>query len=75
MVNTTITLILVMIVFSVWVAAAARAKLHSINGKEGQIASSPPPKDGVCKTLVEPQGYICHEHTVLLILCFLCCCV
>ncbi|KAJ0051972.1 hypothetical protein Pint_01941 [Pistacia integerrima] len=63
MVNTTVTLILAMIVFSVWVAAAARTKLHSINGKEGQFASSPPTKDGICKTLVELQGYICHEHT------------
>ncbi|KAJ0111552.1 hypothetical protein Patl1_01925 [Pistacia atlantica] len=42
MVNTTVTLILAMIVFSVWVAAAARTKLHSINGKEGQFAYSPP---------------------------------
>ncbi|XP_031262211.1 triacylglycerol lipase 2-like [Pistacia vera] len=64
MVNKKTTLILAMIVFSVWVAAAARTKLHSINGKEGQFASSPPTDDGICKTMVEPRGYICHEHTV-----------
>lgn len=73
MVNKKITLILVIVLY-VSVAAAARTKSYSINAKEGRISSTPPTKNGICKTVVEPRGYICHEHTVLLTLCYQYCC-
>lgn len=63
--NATTTLILVL-AFYVLVAAAARTKFYKINAKEGEFSSPPPTNDSICKTMVEPWGYICHEHNVLL---------
>ncbi|XP_044502560.1 triacylglycerol lipase 2-like [Mangifera indica] len=61
--NATTTLILVL-AFYVLVAAAARTKFYKINAEEGEFSSPPPTNDSICKTMVEPWGYICHEHNV-----------
>lgn len=58
MVNTTLFLV---VLFLVSAGAASRTKLYSISDQEGA-------NDGICKSMVETQGYICHEHTVSCIL-------
>lgn len=37
-------------------AAAARTKLYPINDQSAN--------DSICKTMVETQGFVCHEHKV-----------
>jgi lysosomal acid lipase/cholesteryl ester hydrolase len=45
-------------------AAAARTKFYSFNSQDGTSVSSLNANDGICKSVVEPQGYACQEHTV-----------
>lgn len=40
-------------------AVGARVKLFE--AKKGLSAAS---DDGICKSVVDPQGYVCEEHTV-----------
>ncbi|KAL9457426.1 hypothetical protein AB3S75_006470 [Citrus x aurantiifolia] len=63
MLNSLISLCFVTL-FCVSAAAASRTKIYSITGHEGKFASSPPAADGICKSMVQSQGYVCHEHTV-----------
>lgn len=42
-------------------AAASRTKIYSNNNNEDFHAT-----DGICKTMVEKQGYACQEHLVSL---------
>lgn len=63
MLNSLISLCFVTL-FCVSAAAASRTKIYSINGHEGKFVSSPPAADGICRSMVQSQGYICHEHTV-----------
>ncbi|KAL5865287.1 hypothetical protein ACOSQ3_002801 [Xanthoceras sorbifolium] len=61
MANTLIELILVIAFCVLAAGAAARTKLYSIDGgREDEMLGI----DGICKSMVEPQGYICREHTV-----------
>lgn len=66
MANTLITLILVIQLCVLAGCVAAGTKLYSINngGENDMLISA----DGICKSMVEPQGYICQEHTVINIL-------
>lgn len=43
-------------------AAGGRTRLYSINGRDGM---SSPSVDGICKSMVETQGYVCEEHKVI----------
>ncbi|CAK7349050.1 unnamed protein product [Dovyalis caffra] len=45
-------------------AAAARTKLYAINSQDGSSVASLNANDGICKSVVEPQGYACQEHKV-----------
>ncbi|PNT04968.3 hypothetical protein POPTR_014G159900v4 [Populus trichocarpa] len=45
-------------------AAAAGTKFYSFNSQDGTSVSSLNANDGTCKSVVEPQGYACQEHTV-----------
>lgn len=63
MINSLISLCLV-ILLCVPAAAASGTKIYSISGQEGKFVSSPVAPDAICKSMVQTQGYICHEHTV-----------
>lgn len=56
-----ITLISVLLLCTAAAAAQGRKLLHTTNEFS---AYSPITNDGICKTLVEKQGYKCEEHTV-----------
>lgn len=43
-------------------AIGTRTKLFSFKGQKGISAVS---DDGICKSVVDPQGYVCQEHTVI----------
>nr|XP_034897019.1 triacylglycerol lipase 2-like isoform X3 [Populus alba] len=45
-------------------AAAAGTKVYSFNSQNSTSVSSLNAKDGICKSVVEPLGYACQEHTV-----------
>ena len=48
-------------------AAGSRTKLFSLKAQEsgiGMAALVPSSDDGICKLMVETQGYGCEEHTV-----------
>ncbi|KAA8524763.1 hypothetical protein F0562_011186 [Nyssa sinensis] len=58
-----ITTSILVILFSLS-AAEATTKLYSVNGHDGMSASPLVAIDGICKSMVETQGYVCEEHTV-----------
>ncbi|XP_021629310.1 triacylglycerol lipase 2 [Manihot esculenta] len=63
MANTLTTSILVVILLSFsGITAAARTKLHFMTRQDVSLLS--PNDNGLCKSMVEPQGYICQEHKV-----------
>lgn len=39
-----------------------RPKLFSV--KSGTATLAPSPTDGICKSMIETQEYVCEEHTV-----------
>ena len=45
-------------------AAAARTKSYSFNSQDRTAVSFLNANDGICKSVVEPKGYACQEHTV-----------
>ncbi|KAJ6873861.1 triacylglycerol lipase 2-like isoform X2 [Populus alba x Populus x berolinensis] len=45
-------------------AAAAGTKVYSFNSQNSTSVSSLNANDGICKSVVEPLGYACQEHTV-----------
>ncbi|XP_061961320.1 triacylglycerol lipase 2-like isoform X2 [Populus nigra] len=45
-------------------AAASGAKVYSFNSQNSTSLSSLNANNGICKSVVEPQGYACQEHTV-----------
>ena len=45
-------------------ADGAREVPYSITGHDGTSLSSLVGDDGICKAMVETQGYVCEEHTV-----------
>ncbi|KAG6748710.1 hypothetical protein POTOM_048644 [Populus tomentosa] len=45
-------------------AAAAGTKVYSFNSQNSTSVSSLNASDGICKSVVEPLGYACQEHTV-----------
>ncbi|XP_057510827.1 triacylglycerol lipase 2-like [Actinidia eriantha] len=45
-------------------ADGARKVPYSITGHDGTSLSSLVGDDGICKAMVETQGYVCEEHTV-----------
>ncbi|GAV62429.1 Abhydrolase_1 domain-containing protein/Abhydro_lipase domain-containing protein [Cephalotus follicularis] len=45
-------------------SAATITKLYALNDHDGTPTLSSVPNDGVCKSMVETQGYSCQEHTV-----------
>ncbi|XP_057431460.1 triacylglycerol lipase 2-like isoform X1 [Lotus japonicus] len=55
-----IVLVLFSIVLLCITAAQGRKTLHTYN----EIPASSVSNDGICKTMVETQGYNCEEHTV-----------
>ena len=79
MANTLTTLIFVILL---GISADGLRKVpYSINSRDGTSLSSLVGDDGICKTMVETQGYVCEEHTVYRIhhlytihteFCFLC---
>ncbi|CAK8566515.1 unnamed protein product [Lathyrus sativus] len=56
-----ITLISILLLCTAAAAAQGRKSLHTTNELS---AYYPVTNDGICKTLVETQGYQCEEHTV-----------
>ncbi|XAR55313.1 Triacylglycerol lipase [Bertholletia excelsa] len=62
MANTLITLVVLIIFFAS--ADGARTKLYSIRGYGGMSVSSLVADDGICKSMVKPQGYVCEDHKV-----------
>lgn len=44
-------------------AAGTRTKLFSLKGQKGISAVSN--DDGICKSVVDPLGYVCQEHMVI----------
>ncbi|XVF88576.1 hypothetical protein PTKIN_Ptkin19aG0061800 [Pterospermum kingtungense] len=61
-----VTCIILLILFC-GSAAGSRTKLFSSKAQENGIAMAalaPSPDDGICKSMVETQGYDCEEHTV-----------
>ncbi|KAJ7964767.1 Lipase [Quillaja saponaria] len=54
--------ILLLLVLLYVLAAEGRRCLYSINSKDDLIVSSPVNNNGFCKSVVEPQGYVCQEH-------------
>ncbi|KAF9669571.1 hypothetical protein SADUNF_Sadunf14G0121400 [Salix dunnii] len=45
-------------------AAVARTKFYSVNSQDSTSVSFLNANDGICKSVVEPKGYACQEHTV-----------
>ncbi|KAB5527675.1 hypothetical protein DKX38_021522 [Salix brachista] len=45
-------------------AAAARTKSYFFNSQDNTSVSFLNANDGICKSVVEPKGYACQEHTV-----------
>ncbi|KAJ9176845.1 hypothetical protein P3X46_012117 [Hevea brasiliensis] len=67
MANTLTTSILVvfLLCFSgIAAAAAARTKLHLVTSQDGMSVLFPNESGGICKSMVETQGYVCQEHKV-----------
>lgn len=60
------TISILVILFCLSAAAAARMNLYPIKGQDDSTSAlSPSANDGICKLMVEPQGYVCQEHMVL----------
>lgn len=43
-------------------AFGIKIELSQAKGRDGMAAS---PTDGLCETMVKPQGYACEEHQVI----------
>ena len=54
-----------LVLFSVSENAAAIKKVFSANVKDDIIIHSSITDDTICKSLVQPQGYVCEEHKVM----------
>ncbi|KAJ4830353.1 hypothetical protein Tsubulata_031790 [Turnera subulata] len=60
-----LTTLALVILFCLSVAAATRTKLYSsVSAHDGASALAPNADDGICKSMIEPQGYVCQEHQV-----------
>ncbi|KAF8414164.1 hypothetical protein HHK36_002163 [Tetracentron sinense] len=59
----TLTSVILVIIFCGSVLSA-RTNLYSSNGQDDKTALAPVADDGICKSMVEPQGYACQEHKV-----------
>jgi hypothetical protein len=46
-------------------AVGTRTSLLSVKGQGGMSAVAPVASDGICKAMVQSQGYACEEHTVV----------
>ncbi|KAK6238620.1 hypothetical protein QUC31_004089 [Theobroma cacao] len=58
---------IILLIFFCGSAAGSRTKLFSFNAQGngiGVAALAPSSDDGICKSMVETQGYACEEHTV-----------
>ncbi|XP_062152938.1 triacylglycerol lipase 2-like isoform X1 [Alnus glutinosa] len=45
-------------------AVGTRTRLLSVKGQDGMSAMAPVASEGICKAMVQRQGYVCEEHTV-----------
>ncbi|CAL5403401.1 unnamed protein product [Camellia sinensis] len=60
----TLTITLVSVILLCLSADGARTVSYSSNGQGGRSLSSLVANDGICKSMVDTQGYVCEEHTV-----------
>jgi hypothetical protein len=61
--NTVFSIILVILFCGS--AVGTRTRLLSVKGQDGMSAMAPVASDGICKAMVQRQGYVCEEHTVV----------
>ncbi|KAL4367122.1 hypothetical protein GQ457_05G004870 [Hibiscus cannabinus] len=65
--NSVITCTIILLVLLCGSAAGNRKALFSFKAQEngvGMVAMAPSSDEGICKSMVETQGYQCEEHTV-----------
>jgi lysosomal acid lipase/cholesteryl ester hydrolase len=58
--------VLTLTLFCGLAVGSSRTKLFSDKSQNGMAAAlAPSVGDGVCASMIEPQDYICEEHTVI----------